>query len=90
MNVGSVVFGPAANPHRDILADAKTSSPRAFRRPDGIPTRCDMSLMSAAELAITSAMAAVEAAGASIALTDAITLLSKARDRVAYHVESTK
>lgn len=56
-------------------------------RPDGIPTRCDMSLMTSAELAITTAMNAVEITGASIALTDAITLLGKARERVADHVE---
>jgi hypothetical protein len=43
--------------------------------------------MSPAELAITAAMVAVEEAGASVALTDAVTLLAKARDRVADHVE---
>lgn len=57
-------------------------------RPDGIPTRCDQLLMSVAELAITSAMASVEAAGGSVALTDAVTLLGRARDRVADHVEN--
>jgi hypothetical protein len=56
-------------------------------RPDGVPSRCDRSLMTAAELAITAAMIAVEGAGASLALTEAVTLLSKARDRVADHVE---
>jgi len=43
--------------------------------------------MSDAEIVITDAMLAVEHAGGSVALTDAITLLSKARDRVADHVE---
>jgi hypothetical protein len=43
--------------------------------------------MSPAELAITEAMHAVEKAGASIALTDAVILLGKARDRVADHEE---
>jgi hypothetical protein len=56
-------------------------------RPDGVPTRCDQSLMTPAELAITAAMQSVEAAGASDALTEAVTLLAKARDRVADHVE---
>lgn len=63
---------------------------RPHKRPDGIPSRCDLSLMSPAELAITEAMRAVEAAGASVALTDAIVLLGKARDRVADHVEGCK
>jgi hypothetical protein len=40
-----------------------------------------------AELAIVEAMRAVEDAGASPALTDAINLLQRARDRVADHVE---
>jgi hypothetical protein len=43
--------------------------------------------MTGAELAITETMGAVEKAGASVALTDAVILLSKARDRVADHVE---
>lgn len=64
-----------------------TPAPRPKLRPDGLPSRIDRLLMSPAELAITAAMAAVEAAGASVALTDAVTLLSKARDRVADHVE---
>lgn len=59
-------------------------------RPDGIVTRCDMQFMSEAELSITAAMRAVEMAGASTALTDAVTLLGKARDRVADHVESVE
>lgn len=60
---------------------------RNHLRPDGIPSRCDISLMTPAELAITEAMDAVEKAGGSPALTDAVTLLGKARDRVADHVE---
>ncbi len=60
---------------------------RAKNRPDGIPSRCDRMLMTPAELAITDAMYAVEGAGASLALTDAVMFLSKARDRVADHVE---
>lgn len=62
--------------------------PRPANRPDGIPTRCDLQFMTTAELAITNAMAEVEKAGASVALTDAVTLLSKARDCVADHVET--
>jgi 3-deoxy-D-manno-octulosonate 8-phosphate phosphatase KdsC-like HAD superfamily phosphatase len=60
---------------------------RDHLRLDGIPTRCDMTLMSAAELAIMEAMRVVEASGGSPALTDAVELLSKARGRVADHVE---
>lgn len=60
---------------------------REHLRPDGVPTRVDQSLMTPAELAISEAMAAVEKAGASVALTDAVTLLGKARDRVADHAE---
>lgn len=62
--------------------------PRPHLRPDGVPTRIDRRWLTDAELAIMKAMEAVEAAGGSVALTDAINLLSKARDRVADHVES--
>lgn len=61
--------------------------PRPHLRPDGIPTRIDLRYLTPAELAIRAAMYEVEKAGASIALTDAVTLLGKARDRVADHVE---
>lgn len=63
------------------------TAPRPYRREDGIPTRIDITLMSPAELAITEAIRIVEEAGASIALTDAVVLLGKARDRVADHIE---
>lgn len=52
----------------------------------GLPI--DLNFHTAAEKAITDAIYAVEAAGASPALTDAVVLLGKARDRVADHVES--
>jgi hypothetical protein len=61
---------------------------RPSHRPDGVPTRNDVSLMSPAEKAITEAMCEVEKAGASRHLTDAVTLLGMARNRVADHVES--
>ena len=60
---------------------------RPHLRPDGVPTRIDISLMTPAEIAITDAMIAVEDAGGSHALTDAVTLLARARSRVADHVE---
>jgi hypothetical protein len=60
---------------------------RPAKRPDGIPTRIDLHWLTPAEIAICDAMTAVEAAGGSRALTDAITLLAQARDRVADHVE---
>ncbi len=61
--------------------------PRAHKRPDGFPTRNDRSYFTPAETAITAACYAVESVGASVALTNAVTLLLKARDLVADHVE---
>jgi hypothetical protein len=79
----------AADPYRTALNTWKGSGgARPAKRPDGLPTRIDMNWMTPAELAISDAMLAVEKAGASVALTDAVTMLSKARDRVADHVES--
>ncbi len=49
--------------------------------------RNDVHLWTPAEHAISAAIQAVEEAGASRALTDAIVLLGKARDRVADHLE---
>ena len=60
---------------------------RPHKRPDGISTRCDITFMSKAELAIRHAMQEVEEAGGSPALTDAVILLGKAQDRVADHME---
>lgn len=62
--------------------------PRPHKRADGIPTRADMTYWSDAERAIWNAMQAVEAAGASPMLTQAIILLGQARDCVADHVEA--
>ena len=57
-------------------------------RPDGFPTRCDRYWKTPAELAIDDAMEAVERhGGGSLKLTEAVTLLGKARDCVADHVE---
>lgn len=64
-----------------------TGELRPRHRPDGVPTRIDVRWYSDAEKAIAAAMAAVEAAGASPALTDAVVLLARAKDRVADHVE---
>lgn len=78
----------AADPYFAALdAWKKDGGSRPVRRHDGIPTRADMQWMTPAELAIREAIQAAEAAGASVALTDAVTLLSKAQDRVADHVE---
>lgn len=71
-----------------LLAWKQNGGPRPLARPDGIPTRIDMSWMTDAERAIMDAVQAVEKAGASPALTEAVTLLTKARDRVADHVEA--
>ncbi len=53
-----------------------------------IPRRVDRSRHTPAEVAITEAMAAVEAAGADARLTDAIVLLTEARDAVAEFVDN--
>lgn len=72
-----------------MLADWKANGGTRPRvRPDGIPTRADMQFMTDAERAILLAIGAVESAGASVALTDAVVLLGQARERVADHVEA--
>lgn len=60
---------------------------RPHRRPDGFLTRNDVEYWTPAEQAIADAIEAVEAHGASKALTDAVMLLGQARDRVADHAE---
>lgn len=60
---------------------------RSRFRDDGFPTRNDLRHWTRAERAIQDATDAVELAGASLALTDAVILLGKARDRVADHAE---
>lgn len=60
---------------------------RPHTRPDGFPTRSDTNWYSPAEAAIRNAMLEVEKAGASRSLTEAVTLLIKAGDCVADHVE---
>jgi hypothetical protein len=70
-----------------LAAWKKHGGPRPANRPDGIPTRADMLWRTSAESAIAAAMAEVEKAGASLALTQAVALLGQARDRVADHVE---
>lgn len=62
-------------------------APRPTKRADGFPTRADMTYWTPAEHAIANAIAHVEAAGAHPALTDAVILLGKARDRVADFAE---
>jgi hypothetical protein len=81
----------AADPYFAALDKWKSEGgARPAKRPDGLPTRIDIQWMTPAEVAIRNAMLAVENAGGSVALTDAVTLLSKARDRVADHVESPR
>lgn len=78
----------AADPYYASLDKWKAEGgERPAKRPDGLPTRIDKQWKTPAEIAIDEAMIAVEGAGASVALTDAVTMLSKARDRVADHVE---
>jgi hypothetical protein len=54
---------------------------------DGFPRRNRVDLATPAEKAIRDAIAAVEDAGASTALTESVTLLGRALDRLADHVE---
>jgi len=70
-----------------LAAWKKDGGVRPTKRPDGVPTRIDMNWLTPAERAILDAMGAVENAGGSPALTDATTLLMKALERVADHVE---
>lgn len=66
---------------------AVTQPRQAPQMVDGMPRRIRVDLATPAEKAIRDAVAAVEAAGASVALTDAVILLGQALDRVADHVE---
>ena len=69
-------------------AESPVPDARPAKRPDGWPTRAAVEWWSPAEKAITDAMKAVEATpGGSLALTDAVILLQRARDRVADHME---
>lgn len=54
-----------------------------------IPRRCCLNKLSQAERAIHDAMAAVEAVGADVRLTDAVILLSAAKDSVADYVDNS-
>lgn len=56
-------------------------------RPDAVPRRSRVGMMTPAELAIRSAQAEVEKLGASPYLTDAGILLGRARDKVADFVD---
>ena len=56
---------------------------------NGAPRRIRMDLYSPAEKAISDAMAAVEKAGAHPLLTDAVTLLAQAKDKIADYVDLT-
>lgn len=57
-------------------------------RDDGFPTRADILHWTDAEHAIASAIQVVEKLGADVKLTEAVTLLSSAQDKVADFVES--
>jgi len=67
---------------------SQMGAPLSELRADGAPRRIDWNLQAPAERAIGDAMIAVEnIPGGSVALTEAVTLLSKARNRVADHLE---
>ncbi len=54
---------------------------------DGVPRRARVDLATPAENAIRAAMRAVEEAGASVELTEAVVFLDRALGKVADHVE---
>lgn len=72
----------AVDEHAPLPFDQRVSRPG-----DSWPRRASVQHMTAAEKAIYDAMAEVERVGAHIWLTDAITLLSQARERVADYVD---
>lgn len=63
--------------------------PRGEKGDWTFPRRNCVDQLTPAELAIRDAMIAVEAAGGHILLTEAITLLSQAKDKVADYLEET-
>lgn len=65
----------------------KPSGSPALPAPDYVPRRCDINRYTPAEKAIREAMGAVEEMGADVLLTDAVVLLSQAKDRVADFVD---
>lgn len=81
------VLYPGDPGHPDTVAPAEPAAPRPHLREDGWPTRASTEHWTPAEHAVAAAMHAVEAAGGSVALTDAICLLSQARGRIADHAE---
>jgi hypothetical protein len=75
------------------LLDTAARFPVQVRRGElasnGVPRRCRVDLSTPAETAIRAAIEAVERAGAHPFLTDAVTLLGDAKDKVADFVELT-
>lgn len=65
-------------------------NPLPSKRPDGIPRRSDVSLLTPAETVIRDAIIAVEAVGADPLLTDAVVLLGQAQGKVADWLEGKK
>jgi hypothetical protein len=72
-----------------LASESQKQSAKALT-PDGFPRRCYVDKMVPAELAITQAMYAVEAMPPDVRLTDAVTLLDKAREKVADFVDGLK
>lgn len=54
-----------------------------LKRRDGLPRRCDLQLLTPAEIKIRDAIAAVEELGADVALTNAVIALTEAARLVA-------
>jgi hypothetical protein len=71
----------------DNLLQTLPTPPHKMQIVDGIARRCRIDLYTPAEAAIRNAVNAVEEVGAHPLLTDAVVLLSQAKDRVADFVE---
>ncbi len=75
---------------REIKSKQISTQPKKLQLVEDFPRRHRIDLFTPAEKAIYDAMQAVEMAGANPLLTDAVNLLSKARDLVADYVELEK
>jgi len=67
--------------------DWEPAQKEAHNMNDDIPRRCRVNLLTPAELSIRQAIVAVELVGAHPLLTDAVNLLSQAKDKVADYID---
>src|ERR1019366_5088061 len=81
MEMGEVEFHSLLNEIQERRANLKRT------QVDGIPRRCRIDLLTAAEFAIYYAMQEVEKLPADVRLTEAVILLAQARDKVADFID---